>query len=94
METVTPLQKDKSCFVCGSPCVECHHVFHGSYRKNADKYGMMVWLCPAHHRGTEGVHGRDGHALDIQLKEYAQRYFETNLGTREDFRELFGKSYL
>lgn len=92
MESV--IQSRKECCVCGSPFVECHHIYHGSYRKNADKYGLMVWLCPDHHRGTKGVHGRDGHALDIVLKKHGQEYFEANLGTREDFRELFGKSYL
>ena len=92
MESV--IQSRKECFVCGSPFVECHHIYHGSYRKNSDKYGLMVWLCPDHHRGTKGVHGRDGHALDITLKKHGQEYFEANLGTREGFRELFGKSYL
>lgn len=88
------LQQFKECFVCGDPHVECHHVFHGPYRKAADRYGMTVWLCPRHHRGTDGVHGRDGHELDLRLKRHAQAYFEANLGNRDTFRDLFGKSYL
>lgn len=94
MAVKSNLQDEEICIVCGSPYTERHHVFHGSYRANAEKYGMTVYLCPEHHRGAGGVHGRDGHALDIHLKKYAQQYFEANLGTREAFRELFGKSYL
>lgn len=88
------LQDEKVCIVCGASNVEEHHIFHGSYRKNAEKHGMKVYLCPEHHRGTYGVHGREGHVLDLHLKKYAQEYFEANLGTREAFRDLFGKSYL
>jgi hypothetical protein len=32
--------------------------------------------------------------LDLKLKEMAQRYYEENYGTREDFIKEFGKSYL
>ena len=69
-----------------------HHVYHGTAsRKNADRYGLVVALCPYHH---QFLHGRDGHLLDQALKMATQKYFEENIGDRELFRKEFGKSYL
>ena len=42
----------------------------------------------------EGVHGKYGHGLDIQLKQECQRAFEADGHTRDEFRQLIGKSYL
>ena len=42
----------------------------------------------------EGVHGKNGHDLDIQLKQDCQRAFERDGHTRNEFRQLVGKSYL
>lgn len=91
------IQEDKKCFVCGSVRdLEVHHCIHGTAnRKLADRYGLWVWLCPYHHRGTEGVHGRDGHDLDQRLKEIAQEVWQAqNNGTEADFRAIFGKNYI
>ena len=41
-----------------------------------------------------GVHGKEGHELDIELKQACQRAFEADGHTREEFRALIGKSYL
>ncbi len=84
------------CFVCGSSYrLERHHCIHGtSGRKLADKYGLTVPLCFECHRGTEGVHGRDGAELDLELKQIAQRKWEGKHGGREAWLRVFGKSYL
>ncbi len=88
------IQKDKECLVCGSWNIEEHHIFFGqANRKLSEKHGLKVWLCPTHHRGTIGVHGRDGHKLDIELKELGQKAFEWK-HTREEFIKIFGKNYL
>ena len=50
-------------------------------------------MCYEHHRGTRGVHGRDGKNLDTYLKELAQTRFEQR-ENRERFIQIFGKSYL
>ena len=89
------LQSEKECFVCGTTQgLHEHHCLYGtSNRKNAEKYGLKVWLCGYHHNlSNEGVHFHKG--LDLHLKKMAQRYFEKEQGTREDFRRIFGKSYL
>lgn len=86
------IQTEKMCFVCGSSNVECHHIVHGvANRKLSEKYGLKVWLCPKHHRGTrDGVHfDKD---FDLSLKRLAQAKFEETY--EEDFQEVFGKSYL
>ena len=71
-----------------------NHLYFGvAKRKLSEKYGLKVWLCPTHHRGTNGVHGKNGHKLDLELKELGQKAFEWQ-HTREEFIKTFGKSYL
>ena len=88
------IQSSKECYVCGTTYnLQDHHIIFGtSNRKNSEKYGLKCWLCQEHHTGSAGVHqNRD---LDLHLKKLAQEYFETVYGARNDFREVFGKSYL
>jgi len=88
------LQDKKQCIICHNSNIEEHHVFFGTAnRKLSEKYGLKVYLCPEHHRGTRGVHGRDGKILDTYLKELAQSKFEEK-ESREKFRQIFGISYL
>lgn len=87
---------EKYCYVSGREnCpLEKHHIYFGSGRRDAsDRNGFWVWLSPEWHRGTAGVHGRDGHELDLQLKRDCQRFFEAE-NTREEFLRITGKSYL
>ena len=82
------------CYICGRRGVEIHHIFFGSAnRKVSDKCDFIVPLCPEHHRGTKGVHGKDGLTLNMFLKRTAQKCFEET-DTREEFIQLFGKSWL
>lgn len=94
MESV--LQNDKKCVVCGKKNnLNSHHIFPGSRRGLSEKYGFKVWLCVNHHTlGRGSVHDNPNHGLDLQLKQKAQRYFEENIGDRDEFREIFGKSWL
>ena len=88
------IQNTKECIICGSWNVEDHHIFFGTgKRKLSEKYGLKVWLCPTHHRLTYGVHGKYGHKLDMELKELGQKAFEWK-HTREEFMNIFGRSYL
>lgn len=89
------IQRERQCLVCGSWNIEDHHIFFGTAkRKLSEKYGLKVWLCPTHHRGTYGVHGKEGHKLDRELKQLGQKNFEYLHGTREDFIKIFGRNYL
>lgn len=61
--------REKYCYITGrTGNLEKHHIYFGQKRKIADKHGFWVWLTPDLHRGTNGVHGRDGHGLDVYLK--------------------------
>lgn len=85
------LQDAEECFFCHTTQgLECHHCIHGNAnRKIADREGLTVNLC---HRCHQKVHDTD-REMDLVLIQYAQRKFEET-HTRQEFRELFGKSWL
>ena len=81
------------CYFTGTAPVERHHIFGGINRKNSEKYGFIVPLRPDLH--PNGVYaGQSAKLIDLKLKTMAQEYFEREYGTRDDFRRIFGKSYL
>ena len=81
------------CFYTGKSPVERHHIFGASNRKHSEKYGYVIPLSPELH--PNGVHANDNaRQLDEILKKMAQAHFESHHGTRDDFRKIFGKSYL
>jgi len=89
------LQQNKECWICHTTQnLESHHIFFGTAnRKQSEKYGMKIWLCNAHHTGSnDSVHRSIDR--DMFFKRYAQAWFEEHKGTREEFREIFGRSYL
>jgi len=81
----------EECFLCGSGRdLEKHHLLHGSgRRKLADEDGLILFLC--HHCHME-LHDHGKH--DLELQQYAQRYYEEHLGSRDDFMNRYGKSYI
>lgn len=81
------------CYFTGTAPVERHHIFGGANRKNSEKYGFIVPLRPDLH--PNGVYaGQSAKLIDVKLKTMSQEYFEREYGTRDDFRRIFGKSYL
>lgn len=81
------IQKEKECYICKNTFVEEHHIFYGTAnRKLSEKYGLKVWLCPYHHRGTvNGVHFNK--ELDGKLRKVAEEKFVEKYPY--DFRRLF-----
>jgi len=89
------LQDEKQCMICGTEInLECHHIFFGANRSISEREGFKVWLCSECHRGTDGIHGKNGHENDLMLKQAAQLAYEELGYTTEQFRALIGKSYL
>lgn len=87
------IQEKKECWCCHTTYnLECHHIYGAGCRKNAEKYGLKVWLCNKHHTGVEGVHNGN-HALDRQLRILGQLKFEKT-HSREEFIRLFIRSNL
>lgn len=84
------------CYVTGSCNVALHHVFPGTGRRRlCDKYGFVVPLEPAlHNMSGISVHSNPNTGLDLELKQKCQSFFEEHYGSREEFIEVFGKSYL
>lgn len=87
--------------------LEVHHIFYGTgKRKISDREGLVVALCLYHHKGTCGVHGRDGRSLGERLMREAQAKWEEKYiesypyehhaeeSAREEFRKMMGESYL
>ena len=68
-------------------------VFYGTAnRKKSEEFGCWVYLCAGHHNMTDySVHFNK--ELDLKLKKECQKEFE-KYGSREEFRRIFGKSYL
>ena len=90
------LQDKKECYITHSEdYLHRHHIFMGkANRVISEKNGFWVWLRADWHNGaTYGVHGRDGHELDLKLKQDCQRIYEET-HTREQFIKLIGRSYL
>ena len=88
------IQDDKNvCYVCGGRASEEHHVLNSFNRKASEKFGLTVYLCPSCHRGDCGVHGKNGHELNLMLKRIAQKKFEEE-HSHKRFMEVFGKNYL
>jgi len=73
------------CKVCGNPYIELHHIVFRSEVKALECCKLnLVALCIDHHKGTYGVHGSKGVALNRKLKLEFQNKLE----------ELWDKPYL
>ena len=83
------------CEICGSSYgVELHHVIFRSQNSNLTKCKLnFAYLCAEHHRGGKnGVHGKNGHELDKQLKLKFQNkleyFFIKEYLTEEEINEV------
>lgn len=87
----------------GRPCsyltgrtdwIEVHHCYPGSNRKLSEKYGLCVYLNHfEHNEPPDGVHFNrekmDKLQREVQL--IAMKHYNW---TEDDFRRIFGRSYL
>jgi len=90
------LQDKKECYITGTTHnLHKHHIYFGNPgRKISEANGFWVWLTGAlHNQSNEGVHGKNGHALDLRLKQDCQRKYEET-HSREEFMRLIWKNYL
>lgn len=89
------LQTNKECYVTGSTQnLHLHHIYAGSRRQISDRNGFVVWLTGYYHnQSNDGVHGKNGHELDLMLKRACQKKYEET-HSREEFMQLIGKNYL
>ena len=75
---------------------ERHEAYYSrAYRNKSIKDGLIVFLTEEDHRGTNGVHGKNGDKLNRYLKKVAQKaWMEYYKKTKEEFIERYGKSNL
>jgi hypothetical protein len=80
------------CIICESnEQVELHHIVSGvGKRKNYENEYSVVPLCYYHHRGDNGVHGKNGSELNRQLKIGLQEKYKSLGYSEEEIRELMG----
>ena len=89
----------KTCFLCNrngnGDRLERHHIFGGSRRKLSEKYGLVVYLCGSrcHREGKYSVH-QNAEVMNY-VHKYGQKLAQEKYGwTVEQFREIFGASYI
>lgn len=80
------------CAVCGRySYLEAHHIVKGrGKRRECETKESVVHLCADCHRGTYGVHGRDGHALDMYLRRQLQATYFSHGRSETEVRRLMG----
>lgn len=89
------MSNEKRCLICGTTAnLQRHHIFGASNRQKSEDHGCWCWLCLRHHTGSNQSVHRD-QEMNLELKERCQFALESRHGwSRDQFREVFGKSYL
>lgn len=89
----------RKCFLCdrngNGDRLEQHHIFGGANRKKSEKYGLIVYLCGerCHRNGEYSAH-RNKDVADYLHRYGQEKAMRENNWTVEQFREIFGRSYL
>lgn len=79
------------CEVCGNLGSELHHVIKGNgKRKQHERAESIVLLCMDCHRGTNGIHGKNGSELDLKLKRKLQDDYYNQGYSEDEVRSLMG----
>lgn len=94
------LQENKECYISGrTDMLEKHHIFGAANRNKSEQYGLWVYLNHFYHNeppcAENGFLGSAHFTKEIRefLRKTAQTEFEKT-HTREDFRRIFGKSWI
>lgn len=88
-KSIIPGNDPYVCFLCGRKGgnTHLHHMIHGTWgRPIADRYGLVVHLCPRCHRR---LHDRGEH--DAELKQLAQKTYEAIRA--KELKELATQEY-
>lgn len=83
-----------SCIFTGSTDIERHHVFGAYNRKKSEQYGYIAPLRRDLHPNGVFADKKNWKKIDMALKQECQAHYEKHHGSREDFIQEFGRSYL
>lgn len=74
---------------------QLHHIIKGKGKRiQCETEQSVICLCFEHHYGNSGVHGKDGHTLDMQLKlDLQQKYYSMGKSEHEVRKLMGGKLY-
>lgn len=94
MKSIIQQEDYPVCYLSGrSDNLEEHHVYGGINRKLSEKYGLKVMLTRELHTGMDGVHNNRelSDKLKADIQKIAMEHYDW---TVEEFRLIFGKSYI
>lgn len=77
------------CILCKKKKEHLHEIFFGANRKMSMEYGFVIPLCFECHSEMHR-----NHKWQKFWHIRGQEYWEKNIGTRDEFIGVFGKSYL
>ena len=95
---------DSKCYLCGGTAywndndvlerLETSYFRRNRTEKIVEKYGLFVFLHgeKCHRNGKQSVHRN--REVRLRVQQDGQRAFEDKIGSREEFRKIFGKSFL
>lgn len=83
------------CEICGSTQgLQKHHIVKRS-QGGDNCLNNLILLCWECHHGTRGVHGKEGHELDLELKlKRQQQLFDKDYSEKEVREKMGGKLYI
>lgn len=86
---------ERVCPVCGAIATELHHMVFRKQVKALENCKLNhIYLCAECHRGTNGVHGKNGHELDrkfkLQFQNKLEFLFNEQYLSRKDIKETLG----
>jgi len=89
MDTI--IQDTRECYRCGkTEPLQLHHLWAGSYRRDAEKLGLKIYLCPECHRY---VH--DHEEVMREYRKMAQmKAMEFYDWTVDEFIQKIGRSFI
>ncbi len=89
-------EQKEMCFFCGRPA-ECEHhlLFGNDARKLSEQDGLKLPVCNnCHNMGKVAERIHDNPMAEKLSKILGQVIYEEKIGSREEFRTRYGKSYL
>lgn len=88
------ISNEPRCYHCGTEeNLQRHHMLKGlAYRYKAEEDGLWCYLCNDCHTF---LHGKDGHQLDVQYKQIAERaWLRHYRKSVRDWIQRYGKNWI